>query len=197
MVIAFCLTGESPWGNVVTTILESGEEWNPDVAKVALPQHLPIEDYVRKIIEICYSEDTDTRPKAAQDVVDMFFKGSLISHYFLLFFLRRFDLPYYCFTFYEVISFAIFFHILFCHSSFLFYFVILYHLMLYFIILYYIVMLCSHVFHFILNFKMLNISSLASYTNLFSIKKTRPQYTASNLVMLSIICFLLYVNLLV
>jgi len=75
MVIAFCLTGESPWGNVVTTILESGEEWNPDVAKVALPQHLPIEDYVRKIIEICYSEDTDTRPKAAQDVVDMFFKG--------------------------------------------------------------------------------------------------------------------------
>ena len=101
MVVAFCLTGESPWGNVVTTILESGEEWNPDVAKVALPQHLPLEDHVRKIIEMCYSEDTDTRPKAAQDVVDMFFKGNLIHIAFCYFKLHTFDLSCYCFIFYE------------------------------------------------------------------------------------------------
>ena len=79
MVIAFCLTGESPWGSVVTTILESGEEWNPDVAKVALPPNLPAEDDVRKIIEMCYSEDTDNRPESAQEVVNLFFKGIVIA----------------------------------------------------------------------------------------------------------------------
>ena len=75
MVIAFCLTGDSPWGSVKTTILESGEKWNPNIAKVALPETLPDEDYVRKIINLCYSEDIDVRPSSAQEVVDMFFKG--------------------------------------------------------------------------------------------------------------------------
>ena len=75
MVVAFCLTGDSPWGNVVTTILECGEEWSPDVAKVPLPKNIPVYDNVRKIIELCCSEETDARPKSAQDVVELFFQG--------------------------------------------------------------------------------------------------------------------------
>ena len=76
MVIAFCLTGDSPWGNVVTTILEHGEDWDPAIAKVTLPSNLPAEDHARKIIELCYTENIDDRPKTAQDVVQLFFRGT-------------------------------------------------------------------------------------------------------------------------
>lgn len=75
MVVAFCLTGDSPWGDVKTTILSSCESWDPSVAKVSLPENLPFQDNIREIIELCYTDDPENRPESAQDVVDRFFKG--------------------------------------------------------------------------------------------------------------------------
>ena len=80
MVIAFCLTGNSPWGSAKTTILQDVDDWDPAVAKVALPEHIADNDKMRNIIEECYSEDTDLRPTSAREVVAKFFRGSYSLH---------------------------------------------------------------------------------------------------------------------
>ncbi len=75
MVLAFCLTSESPWSSVETAILKDEEDWDPHVAKIALPEKLSKNDIIREIIENCYAEDTSVRPRTAREVIERYFRG--------------------------------------------------------------------------------------------------------------------------
>ncbi len=76
MVLAFCLTSESPWSTVETAILKDEEDWDASVAKVALPEKLAKDDPIRAIIECCYAEDRSVRPRTAKSVIEKYFKGN-------------------------------------------------------------------------------------------------------------------------
>lgn len=73
-IVAFCALGTKPWNSDTTEVINEAE-WDPDKAKIVLPQQRSEADPLRQLIVHSYDEEPKHRPENATVILQTYFSG--------------------------------------------------------------------------------------------------------------------------
>ena len=89
-IVAFCALGIKPWNSDATEVINEAE-WDPDRAKIVLPQQRSEADPLRQLIVHSYDEEPAQRPENATVILQTYFSCEMITLFpssFLCFYLE-------------------------------------------------------------------------------------------------------------